>query len=136
MKNLGLMLAVMIPEGHQKNIERHPKIKGMRSGVGFLGLAWFTDHPQLPLFFAQSGLVLGPWALLHFVLWFPLLKVLADELAQAVLIGLKPLHQNSVSRHRIDWSAGSGLPELQMELEFILEFLPQRLKREKKTFDR
>lgn len=49
---------------------------------------------------------------------------------------LNPLHQNSVSRHRIDWSAGPGLPELQMELEFILEFLPQRLKREKKTFDR
>lgn len=83
------MLAVMISEGHQKNIERHPKIKGMRSGVGFLGLPWCTKSPAASPVISQSGLVLGPWALLHFVLWFPLLKVLADELAQAVvLIGL------------------------------------------------
>lgn len=97
------------------------------------GFTMVYQSPAASPVISQSGLVLGPWALLHFVLWFPLLKVLADELAQAVLIGLT-LSTKTLSLG-IELT-GSGLPELQMELEFILEFLPQRLKREKKTFDR
>ena len=66
--------------------------------------------------FSPSGFVLGV-ALLHFALWFPVLKVLADELAQAVHAGAyrlnPPVHKTlSQSRHRIlrllrtkfDWS--------------------------------
>ena len=88
MKNLGLMLAVMISEGHQKKHRKTSKNQGHAVRCRISGFTMVYQSPAASPVISQSGLVLGPWALLHFVLWFPLLKVLADELAQAVLIGL------------------------------------------------